>query len=236
MFALTGAEVRGFVTVKTAVSLLVACLSFGCRANVRGSASVDGNASASGDYEGSGEGWTEQKPANAAPETDDFATGPSGDIALLGARHDLTLVKEHATNKCQCLAVAIGTASQAAFHWKSGPPKIDPETQLVIAQTSEGQSCNEPKGSLGASYWGYRIKGNDVFVFVESAVSGRPLTAGGIIPKPFADGQVYIAPASKKTPYGRGTDGATECKLGNPGASRTKPLDSAEQGSPDSEE
>ena len=241
MFAPTRAKVRGFVTVKTAVTLLVVCLSFGCRANVRGSASVDGSANASGDFEGNASGEGESgEPASAtgtpAPETDDFSPTTAGEIALLGARHDLTLVSERATNKCQCLAVAIGEANLAAFRWKAGTPKLDPETQLVVAQTSEGQSCAEPKGSLGASYWGYRIKGNDVFVFVESAVSGRPLTAGGIIPKPFADGQVYIAPATKKTPYGRGTDGAAQCKLGNPGTVRSKPLDSAEQGSAGVEE
>ena len=51
-----------------------------------------------------------------------------------------------------------------------------------------------------------------------------------IVPKPFADGQVYIAPASKKTPYGRGTDGAAQCKIGNPGTQRTKPVEAGEQG------
>jgi len=238
MFARTGGMVRGFVGVKTAVSVLVLCLSFGCRANMSASANVDGNANASGDIDGnaSGDAPTGEGTGTPAPETDDFAQASTGDIALLGARHDLELVTERATNKCQCLAVAIGDATLAAFRWKVGAPKLDPQTQLVIAQTSEGQNCTEPKGSLGASYWGYRIKGNDVFVFVESAISGRPLTAGGIIPKPFADGQVYIAPASKKAPYGRGADGAAQCKLGNPGSQRTKPLEAGEQGSVDAQE
>jgi len=230
---------RGFVAVRTAVSVLVVCLSFGCRANVRGSASVDANASADVDGSASAEGPADEQQlgsAAPAPETDDYAPTTTGEVALLGARHDLQLVPERATNKCQCLAVAVGDATLPAFRWKAGPPNVDPATQLVIAQTSEGQNCEEPKGSLGASYWGYRIKGNDVFVFVESAVSGRPLTAGGIIPKPFADGQVYIAPASKKTPYGRGVDGKGECKLGNPGSQRTKPLETSEQGAADPQE
>jgi hypothetical protein len=236
MFAPTPAEVRGFVAVKTAVCLLVACLCLSCRASVQGSASanasgVDG--SASGDTSGDG---SEAQSGTPGPETDDFAeASPGAETTLLGARHDLQLVTEKATNKCQCLAVAVGPASLPAFRWTVGAPALDPETQLVIAQSSEGQNCQEPKDSLGASYWGYRLKGNDVFVFVESAVSGRPLTAGGIIPKPFADGQVYIAPATKATPYGRGADGSAQCKLGNPGSPRTKPVGAAEQGSDSAE-
>jgi hypothetical protein len=84
-------------------------------------------------------------------------------------------------------------------------------------------TCNQPKGSLGASYWGYRRSGNDVVVFVESAVKGRPLTAGAIIPKPFGDGQVFAAPAFKHEPYGRGPKGEARCKLGNPGPPRSSP-------------
>jgi hypothetical protein len=238
MFARTPAEVRGFVGVKTAVSLLALCLLVGCRASVSGSASatgdVSGNADASGDGESddglaSGDGQS----GAAVPETDDFASGAGSETALLGARHDLSLVVEQATNKCQCLAVGLGPAAAPPFSWKAGVPKLDPETQLVVALTSEGQNCEEPKGSLGASYWGYRIKGNDVFVFVESATSGRPLTPGGIIPKPFADGVVYVAPAGKKTPYGRGEQGAKECKLGNPGGERTRPVETQEQGNTD---
>ncbi len=136
----------------------------------------------------------------------------SGEPALLGARHDLRLSVERATNQCQCLNVALGEANLPAFRWKAGTPSLNPESQLVIALSSEGQTCEgEPKDSLGASYWGYRVSGNDVVVLVESSGRGRPLTAGGIIPKPFGDGQVFIAPAGKKTPYGRAKDGGARC-------------------------
>jgi hypothetical protein len=228
MFAPRPAEVRGFVTVKTAASLLILALMLGCRANVRGSATVDGDASGnlSADANGEGDG------SDMSPASDDLAPAAASDRALLGARHDLGLVAENATAKCQCLAVALGAPSSSAFRWSAGAPSIDPETQLVIAQSSADQGCDEPKGSLGASYWGYRMQGNNVVVFVESAVSGRPLTAGGIIPKPFGDGQVFVAPASKKTPYGRAPDGAAQCKLGNPGGARNQPLGADEQGAP----
>ena len=86
------------------------------------------------------------------------------------------------------LKLGLGQPSDAAFRWKGTPPAIDPESQLIVGLSSEGMTCKQPKGSLGASYWGYRRSGNDVVVFVESGVKGRPLTAGAIIPKPFGDG------------------------------------------------
>jgi hypothetical protein len=97
--------------------------------------------------------------------------------------------------------------------------------------SSDGQTCKgEPKDSLGASYWGYRISGNDVVVLVEAAHGGRPLTSGAVIPKPVGPGQVYVAPASKKLPYGRPLTGGGMCKIGNPGGSRTAPFSQLELG------
>jgi hypothetical protein len=102
---------------------------------------------------------------------------------------------------------------------------------LSLALSSEGQTCTgEPKASRGASYWGYRISGNDVVVLVEAARDGRPLTSGAIIPKPVGGGQVYVAPASKKSPYGRGKDGSDQCKLGNPGVPRASAFTELELG------
>jgi hypothetical protein len=154
----------------------------------------------------------------------------SGEGPLLGARHDLSLAPDRAPLTCSCLKLGLGQPSDAAFRWKGTPPVIDPESQLIVGLTSEGMTCNQPKGSLGASYWGYRQSGNDVVVFVESAVKGRPLTAGAIIPKPFGDGQVFAAPAFKGEPYGRGPNGEARCKLGNPGTPRSSPPPPAEDG------
>jgi hypothetical protein len=150
---------------------------------------------------------------------------------LLGARHDLHLTSGKGTASCQCLAVALGGSSSAGMAWSAGAPRLDESTQLSIALSSEGQACkDEPQKSLGASYWGYRISGNDVVVLVEAARGGRPLTNGAVIPKPVGPGQVFVAPASKKLPYGRPLDGKGLCKIGNPGRERTMPFTALEVG------
>lgn len=141
-----------------------------------------------------------------------------GGTPLLGARHDLTLAAEHATAQCSCLKVGLSdNSSRGPFRWKAAPPAIDSSSQLVVALTSDGTGCTDPKGSLGASYWGYKRSGDDVVVYVENAVKGRPLTAGAIIPKPFGAGQVFVAPTERGVPYGRAVSGKGNCKLGNPG-------------------
>ena len=130
------------------------------------------------------------------------------------------------------MKAAIGSSSSAAFAWQAALPRLNDETQLAFALTSETMACkDEPKGSSGASYWGYKISGNDVIVFVEGARAGRPRTVAAIIPKPVADGQVYIAPAKSKLPYGRALDGkATKCKIGNVATKRAKPFTPGELG------
>ncbi len=164
-------------------------------------------------------------PATSAPNF-------TGEVTLLGARHDMSLVTQHANAACACLKAAIGTSGSAAFAWQAAVPRLNEETQLAFALTSETMACNdEPKGSSGASYWGYRISGNDVVVFVEGARAGRPRTAAAIIPKPVGDGQVYISPAKAKLPYGRSLDGKSErCKVGNGATKRTTPFTAGELG------
>jgi hypothetical protein len=140
---------------------------------------------------------------------------------LLGARHDLRLASAGSAT-CQCLAAALGTPEAPIFSWQSEKPSIDATTQLVIALGSEGIPCDSaPEGSLGASYWGYKVSGADVIVVVEPAWPGRPITRGAIIPKPVAEGQVYVEPVAASSPYGSalGKSGA-RCALGNPGPRR----------------
>ncbi len=196
-------------------------------------ASVSGDASAKRVRADAEEGPDFDKPitaqelaAKATPATPFIAT------ALLGARHDLSLVSEHANAACACVKVGIGAADSAAFQWQSGAPHLSTDTQLAFAMSSENMLCkDEPKGSSGASYWGYRILGNDVIVFVEGAREGRPHTAAAIIPRPFGDGQVYVAPAKKEFPYGRSLDGKGErCKVGSLPTKRTTPFSQAELG------
>jgi hypothetical protein len=154
------------------------------------------------------------------------------DTALLGARHDLSLVSEHANAACACVKVGIGAADSAAFQWQSGAPHLSADTQLAFAMSSENIQCkDEPKGSTGASYWGYRVSGNDVIVFVEGAREGRPRTTAAIIPRPVGDGQVYVAPAKARFPYGRPLDGNGErCKVGSLATKRSAPFSQSELG------
>lgn len=158
------------------------------------------------------------------------APGTPGGKPLLGARRDLALATDQAEGGCSCLKVAIGSETAPAFRWQSGPPKLDPETQLVVGLSSEGGGCPAPKNTEGASYWGYRWSGNDVVVYVENAIKGRPVAVGAVIPKPVGEGQVFIAPLDAKVPYGRGSGGAKSCKLGNPGGPRTTPVTAEESG------
>ena len=155
------------------------------------------------------------------------------DTALLGARRDLSLVSEHANAACACVKAGIGTAQSAAFQWQSGAPRLNEDTRLRGSPCRpKYRACSgEPKGSAGASYWGYRISGNDVIVFVEGVRDGRPRTSAAIIPKPVGDGQVYLAPAKKKLPYGRPLDGKGErCKVGSTPTKRMTPFTHAELG------
>jgi hypothetical protein len=223
------------------------CLILGCGASV--SASAEGDATASGEgakaraqaeASGEGVGQGEMSRAQLAPSRNAAAkvvsasnaplSVPAGAV-LLGARHDLKLRPGQVTASCECLAVGLGGSHNSAMLWSAAPPDIDETTQLSIALSSEGQACQgEPKKSLGASYWGYRLSGNDVVVLVEAGKKGRPLTTGAIIPKPVGSGQVYVAPAFKKLPYGRALQGKGLCKVGNPGGPRNAPFTELELG------
>ncbi len=208
----------------------VAIATLGCQASVNG----DVKTRARHDAE---EGPEDQPDFNKPVTTKALATpgaAPNftGEVTLLGARHDMNLVVANANAACACLKIAIGSAPSASFQWQGAVPSLNNDTQIAVALSSEGMPCkDEPKGSSGASYWGYRISGNDVIVFVEGARSGRPRTGAAIIPKPVGEGQVFVAPAFKKEPYGRTLDGSAErCKVGNVATKRTTPFTSGELG------
>jgi hypothetical protein len=206
-------------------ALLLACL--GCHASVQANA----NASTSGQTDAELDAEVQKARAEAPPEgMAKPEPPPERERPLLGARSDLSLAPAQVTGQCACLRAALGPANLGAFRWKGERPAVDDQTQLVVALTSEGSGCENPKGSLGASYWGYRRSGDDIVVYVENGVSGRPLTAGAIIPKPFGQGQVFVAPRTKKVPFGKAADGKGSCKLGNPGAPRTVPVGPDETG------
>jgi hypothetical protein len=214
--------------VRVAPLYLLCATALGCQATVQADANANLSAEETdADLEAQLQAERSAKAsANASPNSETRVPGKP----LLGARSDLSLVLERATAQCSCLKVGLGQANRDSFRWKAEPPPIDNDTQLVVAVSSEGSGCVDPKGSLGASYWGYKRRGDDIVVFVENAVQGRPLTAGAIIPKPLGEGQVLVAPAEKGVPYGKAADGKGNCQLGNPGSKRTSPATEEETG------
>ncbi|HWA78080.1 MAG TPA: hypothetical protein VG937_37350 [Polyangiaceae bacterium] len=154
------------------------------------------------------------------------------DFALFGARHDFTVKDPSGSISCRCVAALLGPPSSGKLEWRGEMPKTKPETQLVVALVPDSGECaGAPKGAGGASYWGYRVEGNDVIVLLEDWKSTRPRTLGAIIPKPPTGGQVYLASVSRKLPYGAPASGAgNRCALGNPGPQRTQPLSVEESG------
>lgn len=167
---------------------------------------VDVNFDAEGDA-----AWDQVAATQQSSTSKTQASGGAraGELALLGARHDL-LLAEGMDSKCSCLVVVLGAPSTPGLVWTDEAPSINSQTQLIVALGSDGVACDEPGG--GASYMGYVKKGKDVIVSVEAAVSGRPVTYGAIIPRPDSGGQVFIQPYGK-IPYGRGLSGEKRCKL-----------------------
>ena len=206
---------------------LASWAAIGCRASASAELNAGGEAKSS-DAEFEDE-------AAASSSLSEPEAEPSAEYALLGARHDLRLSPDRKTATCSCVAMAVGAASDTALSWQGPRPNIDPQSQLVIALNSEGIACSDaPKDGLGASYWGYRVSGDDVVVFLEVARFGRPVTTGAIIPKPMGNGQVVVQPVTKDVPYGRPLDASQKvCRLGNPGPRRTSgpaPAPGAEEG------
>jgi len=234
ILAVLTAGCHAFVVLMLRVAL-VGLMAFGCH----GSVQADANASTSGEADAELDAEVQkERAAAAAAEGTKPDQKPEAQAAadtkrpLLGARSDLTLASAQAQTgaQCSCLRVALGAANLGAFRWTAETPAVDDQTQLVLALSSEGSGCTDPKGSVGASYWGYRRSGDDVVVYVENGVKGRPLAAGAIIPKPVGTGQVYVAPAKKGVVYGKATDGKGNCKVGNPGPLRTIPVTPDEMG------
>jgi hypothetical protein len=217
--------------VRNPVLAALFCLC-SCHASVQGDAKANPNTQADAELEAEMQKERASAPPVATATASASATAPAHtpDHALLGARSDLTLTPAQAPAQCSCLRVVLGPATLGAFSWKGPPPAVDNDRQLVMALTSEGMGCTNPKGSLGASYWGYRRSGDDVVVYVENGVAKHPLAQGAIIPKPFGSGQVFVAPVGKKLPFGKSPDGKGNCRIGNPGPPRTAPVGPDETG------
>lgn len=217
----------------TVLRLCCASLGFalGCQASVSADAKMsqelDGQQRATLSDPEEDDSATSRRPLRAeeaAPQSavDEPATP---NFALFGARHDFTVKDASGAVSCQCVGVLLGPPSSGKLEWRGEMPRTKPETQLVVALVPS--DCAD--GADGASYWGYRVEGNDVVVLLEGWKPGRPRTLGAIVPRPPVGGQVYVAPVSSKFPYGKPRDGAgARCAAGNPGPQRTTSLDSSD--------
>ena len=186
------------------IAILSAGIPLGCKASVSARADVAASQKTATDLD---EPIGAESLALAEREQ-----APPAEPALLGARADLRLASGQRRPTCRCLAVHTGAPSSPGFDWQVTEPSIYPETQIVVAFTSEGTGCDrEPEGSLGASYWGYEIENADVVVVVEAARFGRPVTTGAIIPRPAPDGRVLIRPVRADVPYGQPLSGNDAC-------------------------
>lgn len=157
-----------------------------------------------------------ETPPVVEPASDDAFTVE--EFALLGARHDLNY-NGPKTAVCQCLAVTLqDRATHESLQWELDVPRVEPTTQWIIALSSNDVECaSPPPGTLGASYQGYGVDGNDVIVYVEALGEGRPMTSGAVIPRPQGGGSVFVEAAGAI--YGKplGSKGK-RCKIAAPGA------------------
>ncbi len=195
--------------MRTAAPLAVVAALIGplsCKAQVQANAQANVGQEEANDFDKP----IDRSAASAGPAVE----GASKEQALLGARPDLSFGGTPSPT-CKCLAVAVGQPGDTSFHWSGERPITNPDSQLVIALTSSGVACSETSGlGLGASYWGYEMKNDDVVVVVEPAVAGRPLTSGAIVPRPVGNGHVYVRPSDQSVPYGRPASGTgTMCAV-----------------------
>lgn len=152
----------------------------------------------------------------SAPDPVHEGVEASNAFALYGARHDLSYNGPRAAS-CACLAVALRDRPQdSAFQWELDEPRVEPNSQWIIALSSNDVPCDAPpSATLGASYQGYVTEGNDVVVYVEALGEGRPMTNGAIIPRPKPSGAVFVEPTNAV--YGKPLEGkGKRCKLAAP--------------------
>ncbi len=183
-----------------------ALVLLGCQASVQADAKVNANDDtvAASNLGGASSGaWA--PGANTASRLDEGSS--SGPPALLGSRRDLRLVG--GKTGCSCLRTAVGAPSEPAFAWDGVRPSLDAGHQIVVALSSDDVPC--PGAKKGASYWGYELHGNDIWVIVESAELGRPVATGAVVPRPASGGRILLHRKDRSLPYGQAAGG--DCVL-----------------------
>ena len=219
--------------LRGSLTLLLGFLALGCGASMsadarmgaelNGDTKVEADATAKGEVADRDRPLSQQEQARSALVEE---PAPSADFALFGARHDFTVKDGSGATPCKCVAALLRPPSSGKLEWRGEMPKTKPETQLMVALVPDSGDCaGAPKGAGGASYWGYRVEGNDVIVLLEAWKTSRPRTLGAIVPRPPVGGQVYLSPVSRSLPYGTPASGpGGRCALGNPGPQRNQPL------------
>lgn len=176
-----------------------------------------------GSRRGADAAWTAEHEQEARPlrETEVLGTlgaqaeSPEQEQAMVGVRPDLMIAKEvERTEQCSCLAVEVGMPGSSKFAWQNGPPKIFPDT-LAIAISAKGLACpgGPPEEARRPSISAVDRFEGDVLVEIEELPPGRPLASGAIIPKPDANGSIYVRPKNSKVSYGRSASGGGRCKV-----------------------
>jgi hypothetical protein len=148
------------------------------------------------------------------------AAGPAPDaVTWFGVRHDLSMKPGTPRQAaCGCIALESGMPGKQAFLWAGDAPSIGSDA-VVVAISVRGVECPaEPdEEKRRASISGVERDGDDVIIEVEELPEGRPLALGAIIPKPGANGGLFLKPRDKKVRYlPQGAD--KRCRVKSPTA------------------
>ena len=139
---------------------------------------------------------------------------PAATRALVGVRPDLGLAAGAGRATCPCLAVVVGSPSDATFQWQAGAPKTGADS-LAVAVSARGIDCpgGEPdETKRRPSISAVDVEGSDVVIEVEELPDGAPLASGALIPLPGPGGSIYVRGRDRSVVYARGSGGA-RCKV-----------------------
>ena len=156
--------------------------------------------------------WREVETLFSAAESDADRYNQS----LPGVRQDLTLRGgTDPSTRCTCLDVAIGSPNDPRFAWADVRPTVSSKT-MVLAISTEGSNCPSGPDKRRPSIQAVEQRGANVTVVIEELGYDRPQALGAIIPKPGAEGALYVRAASSKQlklPYAATVHGNNICRV-----------------------
>jgi hypothetical protein len=135
--------------------------------------------------------------------------------ALVGVRPDLSLSTAAVpATRCPCLAVEVGSPSDAKFQWQAGAPAAGAGA-IAVAVSARGVACpggDPDEANRKPSISAIDIEGSDVVIEIEELPEGAPLASGALIPQPGPGGSIYIRGRDSSVVYARSPDRA-RCKV-----------------------